>query len=490
MSLHEKFVQHLRQFPFVQPVQRQVIAVSGGVDSIVLCDLMFKAGYDFIIAHCNFQLRGSESERDEQFVRTLGEKYGKEVLVKKFETEKYAADNKVSIQVAARELRYDWFYLLVNGQKEALNKEEKLEEIKQPPSNQNPKLGTQNPKLKTQNPKPKTQNPTPAPAYILTAHHANDNIETVLMNIFKGTGIKGLHGILPIQGKLFRPLLFAKKEELLKYSQENSLPFVEDSSNLTDKYTRNFFRHRLFPLLKEVYPNVEDNLLKNIYRFTEAEQLYKQSVLQHKKNLLEVKGNEIHIPVLKLQKTKPLSTIIYEIINDFGFTSSQVPEVINLLESDTGKYVSSADYRIIKNRKWLIISPTITTEASNILIEEENKKVIFDVGELNLEIIKSNSAFQIPFDKNMAAVDLSEITFPLLLRKWKQGDYFYPLGMKKKKKLSRFFIDQKLSKTEKENTWVIEMNKKIVWIVTHRIDDRFKIMPSTKEILKISFHDQ
>lgn len=449
MNLQERFIQHLKQFPVIQINQKQLLAVSGGVDSVVLCDIMHKAEHDFVIAHCNFKLRGKESERDEQFVRSLGEKYGKEVLVKSFETEKYASDHKVSIQIAARELRYDWFRSILTDRE--INRE----------------VG-----------------------YILTAHHANDNIETLLMNFFKGTGISGLHGILPVQNKIFRPLLFAKKEEILDYANENNLAFVEDSSNLSDKYTRNYFRHRLFPLMKEIYPNVEDNLMKNIERFTEAEELYKQSIDHHKKRLLEVKGNEVHIPVLKLQKTSPTSAVVYEIIKDFGFSSAQVTDVLNLLESETGKYVSSSSYRIIKNRKWLIISPIISTEASNILIEEDDKKVAFNEGQLVIEFHELSANFKIPSEKNIAVANRGEITFPLLLRKWKQGDYFYPLGMKKKKKLSRFFIDQKLSKTEKENIWVVEMNKKIVWIVGHRIDDRFKITLSTKSILKLTFLPQ
>ncbi len=449
MNLQERFIQHLKRFPFIQLNQKQLLAVSGGVDSVVLCDLMFTAGYDFVIAHCNFHLRGEESERDEQFVRSLADNYGKQVLVKDFETEKYASDTKVSIQMAARELRYDWFRSIVGDER-----------------------------------------PDPPVQYVLTAHHANDNIETILMNFFKGTGISGLHGIRPVQGKVFRPLLFAKKDQLLDYAWQNNLTFVEDSSNLSDKYTRNFFRHKLFPLLKEVYPNVEDNLVKNIERLAEVEELYKQSIDQHKKKLLEVKGSEVHIPVLKLQKTNPLSTIIYEIIKEFNFTPNQVSEVLDLLGSETGKYVSSPLYRIIKNRRWLIISPIQATEAANVLIEEDDREVVFSGGRLTIESVKYSSNFQIPSDKNVAVADLGEITFPLLLRKWKQGDYFYPLGMKKKKKLSRFFIDQKLSKTEKEHIWVIETNKKIVWIVGHRIDDRFKLMQSTHAILKLAFHSE
>lgn len=466
MNLQEKFIQNLKQISSIQKQQKQLLAVSGGVDSIVLLDLMFAAEYDFVIVHCNFQLREAESERDEQFVRSLGEKYNKEVLVKKFETEKYAAENKVSIQVAARELRYGWFRGIISEEYSMFNTQY---------SNLNDKLTTDNSQLTTH-----------SIHYILTAHHANDNIETLLINFFKGTGISGLHGILPAQGKIIRPLLFAKKEELLAYAKEKELPFVEDSSNLSDKYTRNFFRHNIIPMLKEIYPNVEDNLVNNVQRFTEAEELYKQSVDLHKKKLLEIKGNEVHIPVLKLQKTSPLSTIVYEIIKDYGFTSSQVQEAVELLESETGKYISSSSHRIIKNRNWLIISPKQTTEAANVLIEETDKKVIFSNGELSFELIES-SAFQIPSSNNIAALDYAEITFPLLLRKWKQGDYFYPLGMKKKKKLSKFFINQKLSKTDKENVWVLEMNKKIIWIVGQRIDERFKVEPATKKVLKVCF---
>jgi tRNA(Ile)-lysidine synthase len=459
MNLLENFIQHLTQFSFIQPKQKQLLAVSGGVDSVVLCDLLYNAGYDFVIAHCNFQLRGAESERDEQFVRSLGETYFKKVLVQKFETEKYATDSKVSIQIAARRLRYDWFRAIINSHQVPVNNETKNRES--------------------------IDHSFLVPQYILTAHHANDNIETVLMNFFKGTGIAGLHGILPVQGKVFRPLLFAKKEELLDYATRNHLTYVEDSSNLTDKYSRNFLRQHLFPILKQIYPSVEDNLLKNIERFTEAEELYKQAVEQHKKKLLEVKGSEIHIPVLKLQKTPPVSTMVYEIIKDFNFNANQVAEVVRLLESETGKYVLSSSHRIIKNRKWLIISPIVATEALNILIEENDKQVIFSNGELLLKTFKVESHLQISTDKNIAAVNQGLIVFPLLLRKWKQGDYFYPLGMKKKKKLSRFLSDQKLSKTEKENIWVLEMNKKIVWIVGLRIDDRFKITPATKEVLEL-----
>jgi tRNA(Ile)-lysidine synthase len=452
MHLLQKFTEFIKKENLFQAKDKVLLAVSGGVDSVVLCELSKQVGYHFVIAHCNFQLREDESERDEQFVRELAKKYNVEIFVKKFETEKYAAEHKTSIQVAARELRYEWFSSLIN----------------QSPPDRISRAGTNQPIN-----------------YILTAHHANDNIETLLINFFKGTGISGLRGILPKHGKIIRPLLFAKKEELAAFAKENNLDHVEDSSNASDKYTRNYFRNQLIPSIEKVYPRAEGNLLNNIERFRDIEILYGQSMELHKKKLLEQKGKEIHIPVLKLLRSEPLPTLVYEIIKDFGFTSNQTEEVIKLLNSDSGKYVQSASYRIIRNRKWLIISPNNSIAAENILIEEKDKGVEFANGNLKFERFTAHNSL-LTTDNSVAMLDADEITFPLLLRKWKQGDYFYPLGMNKKKKLSRFFIDQKLSLTEKENTWVIEMNKKVIWVVGKRIDERFKIRPSTLNILKIS----
>ncbi|MDB5221492.1 MAG: tilS [Chitinophagaceae bacterium] len=443
MHLLQKFTEFIKKENLFQSKDKLLLAVSGGVDSVVLCELCKQGGYDFVIAHCNFQLRGEESKRDEEYVRELAKKNNVEIFAKRFETERYAEENKISIQVAARELRYEWFNSLIN------------QSTNQPIN------------------------------YIVTAHHANDNIETLLINFFKGTGISGLRGILPKHGKIIRPLLFSKKAELLEFAKEHALKYVEDSSNASDKYTRNYFRNQLIPSIQKVFPQAEDNLLDSIERFRDIEILYQQSISVYKKKLLEKKGGEVHIPVLKLLKSEPLSTIIYEIIKDFGFTSNQTDEVIKLLNSDSGKYVQSASHRIIKNRKWLLISPADTAIAENILFEEKDKVIEYVSGKLKFEKSTTTNS-QLLTDNFIAMLDADEIIFPLLLRKWKQGDYFYPLGMNKKKKLSRFFIDQKLSLTEKENVWVLEMNKKIIWVVGKRIDDRFKITSNTKNILKIS----
>jgi tRNA(Ile)-lysidine synthase len=454
MSLLQKFQEFIGNENLFSSKDKLLLAVSGGLDSVVLCELCYQAGFDFIIVHCNFQLRNEESERDEKFVQQLAEKYNKEFLVGKFDTKNYAMQKKISIQVAARELRYNWFFSIVGRLPMTYDR--------------------------INNESTNDQRPTA----ILTAHHQDDNIETILMNFFKGTGIAGLRGILPKQEKIIRPLLFAKKEELKQFALENNLSWVEDSSNESDKYSRNFFRHQVIPLVRKIYPAAIDNLADNIDRFRDIELLYYQSINQHKKNLLEQKGDEIHIPVLKLKKSPPLNTIIFEIIEEYHFSAKQVEEVVNLLDSESGKFIQSSSHRILKNRNWLIISPNQNKSSQTILIEEKEKLIVFEKGNLHITIIPAAN-FQPPTVNSIAFLDAATINFPLLLRKWKQGDYFYPLGMTKKKKLNRFFIDNKLSQTEKEKTWVVEMNKKIIWVVGLRIDNRFKITPNTKQALRM-----
>lgn len=439
MLLH-RFKEYIKTNNLFQPKHRLLLAVSGGVDSVVLCELCHQAGYDFVIAHCNFQLRGQESDRDELFVKNIAEKYGADFFSAKFNTADIAAKEKQSIETTARELRYDWFYRLVNGQKN----------------------------------KPLD--------YILTAHHADDNIETAVMNFFRGTGIAGIRGILPKQERIIRPLLFARRTEIETFAKDCQIEFVTDSTNLGNDYTRNFFRNKFLPLVKEVYPEASKNVLHNIHRFSETEQLYQQAIALHKKKLFEKKGNEIHIPVLKLLKTKPLQTVLYEIIKEFGFSAHQVNDAVFLLSSETGKYIQSASHRIIKNRNWIIIAPNETISAQHILIEAGDEIICFEKGEIKMKRTTSGE-YKMKQSPMYAQLDINDIEFPLLLRKWKQGDYFYPLGMNKKKKLSRFFIDKKLSLTEKEDTWVVEMNKKIAWIVGMRIDNRFKVTPQTQQLL-------
>jgi tRNA(Ile)-lysidine synthase len=455
-DLLSRFKENIRANNLFSLKDKLLLAVSGGVDSIVLCELCKQAGYDFEIVHCNFQLRGEESVRDEKFVKRLAENYKVEIKFKKFDTEKVAKENKISIQEAARVLRYEWFEEIVNCQLSMVNKESAIHH-------------------------------SPFTIHVLTAHHADDNAETVLMNFCRGTGLHGLTGIPVSYGNIKRPLLIFTKDELVQFAKENKLDFVEDSSNLSSKYTRNLFRNEIIPAISKAYPQVNENLNDNIDRFKEIEKLYKLAINDIKRKLVKEKGSEWHIPIKQLMGYNNRA-LIYDIIADFGFNEKQIDEVIKLAESDSGKYIDSPtfNYTIIKHRHWFIISPINSVESTTIIIKENDRTVIFGEGKIEIETSETSNP-KPQTSNNIACLDAKEVNFPLILRKWKAGDYFYPLGMKKKKKLSRFFIDQKLSKTEKEKAWVIEMNKKIIWVVGKRIDERFKVTEKTKNGLVITY---
>ncbi len=451
MALAKTFKAYIQKEKLFRQQDNLLIAVSGGVDSVVLCDLCAKAGFSFSIAHCNFQLRGMDSDEDENFVEQLALHYKVNFFSKKFNTEIFAAQHKFSIQVAARQLRYEWFNeILENSPEPTVNRQK----------------------------------------YLLTAHHADDNIETMLMNFFKGSGINGLKSILPKQQHIIRPLLFAFKKDVMEYASENKLAFREDASNTSDKYTRNYFRNQLIPGVEKVFLEVKNNLADNAERFREIQELYSIALEKIKKKMFLQKANELHIPALKLLNAPALHSVVFEIIKDYGFHSRQVEETIKLLQSESGKYIVSDTHRILKNRKWIIISPLKGEENNYVLIEKGMDSVIFPGGNITLE--EKKLPVKITADTNIAFIDQQKISFPLLVRKYKTGDYFYPLGLFKptgqqvKKKLSRFLMDKKLSLNDKENVWVLESNKKIVWVLNLRLDEQFSITSSTKKILKIS----
>ncbi len=437
-QLLNNFLNFIKEHLLFDPSQKILLAVSGGVDSMVMACLFKEAGLQAGIAHCNFQLRDEESVRDEAFVKELAAKLELPLHEVRFDTTEYAATHKVSIQIAARELRYQW-----------------LEDIRS----------------------------THGYAYIATAHHLQDSVETALMNFVKGTGIAGMHGILPKTDKIIRPLLFAEKDTLIAWAVRRQLSYMEDSSNATDKYTRNFFRHHVIPVMQESMPAAVKNMAASIEKMKEAEMLYQEALQRHRKALLTKSGDNWMIPVLKMKKAVPLQTIAWEIFREFGCSSAQLPQVLGLLDSESGKFVETATHRIIRNRAWLLITALQEDNAPVIVINEEQGHVHFGGGQLQLRLQDPNGT--IPQSADIAWMDASQVHFPVILRKWKQGDYFYPLGMRKKKKLSRFFIDQKLSLPEKEQVWVLESQKRIIWVIGMRIDDRVKMVSSTEKILSI-----
>jgi len=438
-NLIDEFQESLKQLG-VSRKSRLLLAVSGGLDSVVLTDLCANSGLDFAIAHANFQLRGAESDRDEAFVRQLAIQLNKPFLTKKFDTVRFAEIEKLSIQVAARNLRYEWFRTLIGNEPESFT-------------------------------------------FLLTAHHLADNVETMLMNFFRGTGISGLTGMPEKNKYLIRPLLRISGSRLKDFAVSQNLAWVIDSSNATDDYTRNFFRNQLIPSMEPIFPDLHSNLEKNLHRFSEVENLYQQAIQIHKKKLMQSSGSEIHIPILLLKKADPVKTIIYEMIKDYHFTPLQAEEVIHLMDSMNGKYICSSSHRIIKNRRWLIIALLEDPSNAHISIDKNESTVNYPEGRIHIRELASESTGKFSATPGTEVLDAGEIQYPLLLRKWKAGDYFYPLGMKKKKKLARFFIDQKLSKTAKEKVWVLATDKQIIWVVGQRIDNRFRTKDSTAKIL-------
>ena len=442
MSLLHQFTHFFKQHDLLPPKAPLLLAVSGGIDSVVVCELCSQAGFPFAIAHCNFGLRGAESERDELFVSRLADKYGVEKFIHRFGTETFAEEQRVSIQEAARALRYQWF-----GQ---LRSEKGF-------------------------------------SYTVVAHHADDNIETVLMNFFRGTGLQGLTAIPSVnlhEARILRPLLHVRRNRIEEFAHQHQLSWVEDSSNASVKYTRNYFRNDLIPKLRSIYPQVEENILDNIERFIKINEWYRQSVADWKKKTLVLQGNEIRIPVQKLLQQE-FTSLPYELIRDFGFGEKQVEEVLKLATAPSGKYLENESHQIIRHGRWLIIAPK-NAESETIAIDQDQTRAQFNGGALELKKTEI-SAFRLEPSEWIAQVDARELEFPLVLRKWKTGDYFYPLGMRKKKKLARFFIDQKLPKNQKQDAWVLESNKRIVWIPGMRIDDRFKITPNTQSFFEITF---
>ena len=446
-TLYNRFKIHLQQtFPKLGN-KKLLLAVSGGIDSMVLLDLLSKTEIELSLAHCNFNLRGKESDADESFVRSEAKKYDLLLHVKEFDTKKYASSNKCSIQMAARDLRYGWF--------------QELSSLK-------------------------------GYDYIITAHHANDNLETFLINFSRGTGIDGLCGIPEKTGSVLRPLLPFSKNDIIDYAREQNLKWREDQSNDDTKYLRNKIRKEFIPLLEELNPSFLDSFANTLTNLKGTKEIVDDR-MQTVRDKVIVKNtddeNIICFKVNELVKFSDNSAYLYQLFYPFGF--DQWKDIRALLVSQSGKQIFSETHRLLKNRDYLLLTKITQSESKLIKIDihETDDMISLNESSLNLETIDASfidqnkrfdqGRFEANFDKDL-------LTYPLTVRKWEKGDYFYPIGMTGKKKLSKFFKDEKYSLLDKENIWLLCSGTDIIWIIGKRMDNRFKVSDKTRNILKVT----
>lgn len=416
-----------------------LVAVSGGLDSMALLHLFHLSGFSIEVAHCNFNLRGAESDADEQFVKAVCTNLGVKFFYKRFETEKYAKENGLSIQMAARDLRYAWF--------EKLRAEQNLD-------------------------------------FIATAHHQDDQVETLLLNLTRGTGLKGMHGILPKHGVLIRPLLFTSRESLEAWMESHSYKYREDSSNASVKYARNKLRHKVLPILKEINPSASNTFQENAERFRAAEQNTSFLYERERSKLFVQKEGGAHLILDELLNYPSPIDVIFHFISEFGFNDWRAIET--LLGAESGKRIASSSHVLLKDRNSLILKKKEERHETEFEILEECVQ-IFNPFSAKIQVMQKEE-FNLSRDSEIAALDFNRLVFPLILRKWRKGDVFYPLGMKGKKKLSDFFIDTKMSVFEKENTWILCSGEDIVWVVGQRIDERFKLVEQTQKVYLVTLN--
>lgn len=414
---------------------RLLLAISGGLDSVVLAHLCHKLHLNVSLAHCNFNLRGNESDGDEAFVLQLAEDLELEVFIECFETELYAKEEGISIQMAARELRYNWFQELAKQ----LNYD-----------------------------------------YILTAHHADDNLETFLINLTRGTGLEGLTGIPEVLGKLVRPLLPFSRETLEAYAIDQHFQWREDSSNASTKYLRNKLRHDVIPILKQMNPQLLQNFQTTISNLQDSQDLIDDTIVKTQKEVVEVNKDQIQLSIKKLKKLSNPKAYLYQLLKDFNFTAWD--DIVGLLDAQSGKQVFSSSHRLLKDREFLLLSE-IESEADEtaISIQKDETEITMPLGTLLFEQVDAISKIS----TDTIYVDADQLKFPLTLRKWQEGDLFYPLGMKGKKKLSKYLKDEKLSLLDKEHVWILFSGDAVVWVIGRRADERFKVMENTTHVLKI-----
>ena len=408
-----------------------ILGISGGADSVCLMQLLSALDYKFELAHCNFNLRGKESDKEESFVKELARRYQLKLHVKHFDTKSYADENKVSIQMAARDLRYAWFYDL----------------------------------LLSENAK-----------YIAIAHHANDDIETFFINLVRGSGLKGLLGIKAKIDSIVRPLMVVSRAEIEQFLKKNDISFREDSSNTSLKYLRNKIRHELMPLLTEMNPSIQKTISDEIKILEGVAEVYYKQIERVKKEMIQNKEATIQLKISDLLALKPLNNYLYELLNPYGF--STIDRIVESLKGQSGKQFFSSTHRLLVDREFIFISELDIKQNELIIIQETTNSI---KSPIHLNFSKSDN-IKWKDDLSSAQVDFEKLQFPLTLRKWKDGDKFIPLGMKTFKKLSDFFIDNKFSLLEKKKQWLLCSGKDVVWVVGHRIDNRYKLESKTKKV--------
>ena len=429
-----------QQYLFSGEKAKLIVGVSGGADSVVLLYVLKELGYDCVAAHCNFHLRDDESDRDEKFVSRLTNEWNIPLFKKDFETVNVARTQKISVEMAARQLRYEWF--------EQLRRKQHAESV-------------------------------------CIAHHQEDNVETVLLNLIRGTGIKGLTGMKPKNNAVARPLLCVSKREILEFAAQNRIPFVTDSSNLKDDFTRNKIRLQVLPILETINPSVKESILQTINNLKEAEQIYDHAIRFAIRFVFDKEKSQISIPLLKTFPSP--ESILFELLSPFGFRKEVIRDIYKAMDAQSGKIFHSPTHSLLKDRDSFIIYIPEKDENRQYSISKKAKQVLSPV---SLQIEQTNNCENILIQKdcNMAFLDADKLEFPLVLRKWKRGDRFIPFGMLNFQKISDYFNNNKFSKQEKENTWLLTSGSDIVWIVGHRIDNRYRIESGTKKgyILKLS----
>ena len=438
--MQDKFKQYITRHRLLSPGDRVLAAVSGGIDSMVMSDLLHSLGIDYSMAHCNFQLRGDESDGDECFITQKAAGLNIPIHVTRFDTSGFARSNGISIQMAARELRYKWFGEL-------------LEEYHYD--------------------------------HIAIAHNSDDRLETLWINMGRGTGIHGLTGIRPGNGRIIRPLLFASRKEITAYAELHQVTFREDSSNASDKYARNYIRHHLIPGMEKFFPGFRAIMDRNMDHFSGTEMIYNEAVENYKKLIVSHVGEQLHIDLAQLMRCPSPAALLFEIIHGSGFSHTSVTDILDQTQDRSGKKFLSRTHQIIFDRDKLIMYPLATGETAEYPVSGNDCNVDYPLS-LSIEKFDICPGFEITHDPLTACLDAGMVCFPLTLRKWRPGDSFYPLGMNNSKKLSDFFIDQKLSLREKEQVWILESAGQIAWIIGHRIDNRYKVTGNTKKVIRIT----